>query len=80
MQQHHTDSTANARMPVRLSICFIKPQPARRDHDNPTASERRGYPETATALPGWCRVVQIQQQRLLTHSINPTPGATGRCY
>ena len=34
-----------------------------------------------SALPGReCRVVEIQQQRLLTPSIPATPGATGRCY
>jgi hypothetical protein len=35
---------------------------------------------TASALPGWCRVVEIQQQRLLTPNIAVTSGATGRCY
>ena len=34
----------------------------------------------APLLPGWCRVVQNQQQRLLTSHIAATQGATPRCF
>jgi hypothetical protein len=34
-------------------------------------------PITPSALPGWCRVVEIQQQRSLTPQYSPHPkGAT----
>jgi hypothetical protein len=34
----------------------------------------------APLLPGWCRVVEIQQQRLLTSHIAATHGATARFF
>jgi hypothetical protein len=53
---------------------------ASQGHKQPAPYQEVKHLDSLFALPGWCRVVDIQQRRLLTPNIRPTPGATGRCY